>query len=143
MVIAGFDFGIFCDFLHVKMTLFFFLPEKVTVTINPVVEWNRKDFDPAVFKNFNRFFAFKLMIYKFKTFVCFGNSEDGFQHFLYAFWAINMQWCFPSKKPERGDKSGQPKTVVAMKVRNKNMVDLRKSRFRFAELNLRTFTTIN
>ena len=61
------------------MTIFFFLPEKVTVTINPVVEWNRKDFDPAVFKNFNRFFAFKLMIYKFKTFVCFGNSKDGFK----------------------------------------------------------------
>ena len=33
MVIAGFDFGIFCDFLHVKMTLFYFLPKKVTVTI--------------------------------------------------------------------------------------------------------------
>src|SRR5690606_17740046 len=83
------------------------------------------------------------MIDYFKTSAGFRQSENGFQHFCNSFRAINMHRRFAPQQPERSDKPGQSETVIAMKMRNKNMIYFRKSAFRFSKLHLCSLATID
>ena len=83
------------------------------------------------------------MINHLKTTMRFRNSKNGFKHFFNSFRSINMKWRFSSQKPETRNQSGQTETVVTMKVRNKDMVDFRKSCFCLSQLNLSSFSTID
>lgn len=83
------------------------------------------------------------MIDNFEAPVGLGDSENGFQHFLYSFWPVNVDGCFAAQQPERGNKARQTEEMVAMEVGNKYMVDLGKTCFCLAELHLSTLATVD
>ena len=143
VIVAGLYFALFGNFFHIQVSVFWFLPEKIAVAVNPVIQRNRIDFYPVVFINFLRIVFIQLMVNHFKATVGFGNRKNGFQHFLDSLRSVYMQRRFSSQQPERRNKSRQAETMVSVKMGNENMVDFRKFRLRFSQLNLRSFPTVD
>ncbi|MPN23464.1 hypothetical protein SDC9_170852 [bioreactor metagenome] len=129
MVITGFDFRVFGNLCHVQVPFLRFFPKKVTIAINPVIQRNGENLHLVVLKNLLRRLAFQLVVNDLKTSVRFCNSKNSLQHFPDSFRTVNMQRHFSAQKPETRHQTGQTETMVAMKMRYKNMVDLGESRF--------------
>jgi hypothetical protein len=54
-----------------------------------------------------------------------------------------MQVILAIQQHKRGYQSHQTKKMIAMQMRNKNMIDFGKLYFVFSQLHLRSFPTIN
>ena len=79
---------------------------------------------------------------QFKSLVGLGKPQHGFYQFLNAHRPVNMQRSFPAEQLKGRNKPRKPETMVAVEMRNKNMIDFRKLGFGFSQLYLRSLAAV-